>query len=117
MHTHVHDGRLLLQAKFHLVEKTTGSLLSTEYTSDPLFVFHHINAYDSDRHVVIDVCAHRNTEVIYSLSVEDGSASTAERVYLKRFVLPIDADKVRRFLESIQLCDVPIYVNTGSNAS
>ena len=100
---HLYKMVVFLQAKFHLLDKTTGSLVSTEYTTDPLFVFHHINAYESGSHVVIDVCAHGNTEVVYALSIEDGSAFTGERASLKRFVLPIDADKATGILGCVQL--------------
>ena len=58
-----------LKTRIHLINRHTGELVSQRYVTDPLFVFHHINAYEvaklsskdssqEDNLVVIDICAY-----------------------------------------------------------
>ena len=47
----VHASVILIyhvQVRFYVIEKTTGKVMDTHFTSPACFVFHHINAYEED---------------------------------------------------------------------
>ncbi|PIK51020.1 putative beta,beta-carotene 15,15'-monooxygenase [Apostichopus japonicus] len=61
-----------------------------KYTADPLFLFHHINAYEEDDHIVFDVAAYDNPSIIKQIYFSN-LASPSEpppESSVRRFVLP-----------------------------
>ncbi len=78
------------------MRKCDGSLLKTCYTTDPLFLFHHINTYEDSGHVVVDVCDYYNADIVYALSLDSDSFKTGDfpEIFVRRYVLPLDSDKV-----------------------
>ncbi|XP_070533090.1 carotenoid-cleaving dioxygenase, mitochondrial-like isoform X1 [Ptychodera flava] len=62
--TDIMEYRPQNKARFHVVNSRTGELHSTEYTADAFFCFHHINAYEDDGHIVVDLCSYKDEEVI-----------------------------------------------------
>ncbi|KFM61269.1 Beta,beta-carotene 15,15'-monooxygenase, partial [Stegodyphus mimosarum] len=58
------------KTRFHVVRRTDGKLMDTVYLSKGFFVFHHINAYEEDEHLVVDMCCYDEGEVINSLYVK-----------------------------------------------
>ncbi|XP_070533122.1 beta,beta-carotene 15,15'-dioxygenase-like [Ptychodera flava] len=84
------------KVRFHVVNSRTGEVHSTEYTADAFVCFHHINAYEDDGHIVVDLCTYKDEEGIYKASVEE--MTKAEYVptqgsKIMRFVLPLTVDK------------------------
>ncbi|PIK37041.1 hypothetical protein BSL78_26127, partial [Apostichopus japonicus] len=72
--------------------RKTGKSLVTryKYTADPLFLFHHINAYEEDDHIVFDVAAYDNPSIIkqtYFSNLASPSEPPPESS-VRRFVLP-----------------------------
>lgn len=49
-----------------LIDRARGGVAATVET-EPFFAFHHVNAYDRNGRVVIDVCAHKDAGVIDAL--------------------------------------------------
>ena len=79
------------------MRKSTGQLLKTTYTTDPLFIFHHINTYEEDGHVIMDGCVYSNTDVVYALAMDSRTLREGHPMPpapVTRFVLPLDADTV-----------------------
>lgn len=87
--------------RFHVVRRSDGQLLDTSYIASPFFVFHHINAYEEDDHIVLDLCAYEKGEVVNALYVK-----SLEEVFSKshkyedpfkskarRYVLPLDVER------------------------
>ena len=37
-----------MQVRFYVIEKSSGKVVDTHYTSPACFVFHHVNAYEED---------------------------------------------------------------------
>jgi beta,beta-carotene 9',10'-dioxygenase len=56
-------GRLLV------VERATGRLRGT-YETDPFFTFHHINAFERDGELVVDLCAYEDASIIDALYLD-----------------------------------------------
>lgn len=46
--------------KIHLINRHTGEVVNKKYYTEPIFVFHHINAYESQetKEILVDVCAY-----------------------------------------------------------
>lgn len=85
------------QARFHVVERSTGKLLDTVYVSKGFFVFHHINAYEEDNNLVIDMCCYEDGQILKTLyikALEEIASKPQPNTKLfssraKRYVLPL----------------------------
>ncbi|XP_070533108.1 beta,beta-carotene 15,15'-dioxygenase-like [Ptychodera flava] len=94
--TDVMEYRPENKARFHIVNSRTGELHSTEYTADAFFCFHHINAYEDDGHIVVDLCTFKNEEIIHRAFVENmkqGVYAPAKGSEVMRYALPLTVDK------------------------
>nr|XP_040025876.1 beta-carotene oxygenase 1, like isoform X2 [Gasterosteus aculeatus aculeatus] len=87
---------------FHVVDKKTGKAVSTRFHGDPLVVFHHINAYEADGHVVLDLIAYRDSnlyDMFYLRNMRQESEALVESnkdcspPVCQRFVLPLHTSK------------------------
>ncbi|CDQ90132.1 unnamed protein product [Oncorhynchus mykiss] len=87
----------------HLVDKKTGKAVSTKFYTDALVVFHHINAYEDDGHVVFDMVTYKDSnlyEMFYLANlrkethefIESNNVNFSPPV-CQRFVLPLTVDK------------------------
>jgi carotenoid cleavage dioxygenase-like enzyme len=55
--------------KFTLIKKSNGEIVRT-YFSDPFFAFHHINAFEIDNNIVIDIVAYKDNSINNSLYLD-----------------------------------------------
>ncbi len=55
--------------RFQVIELETGKLRGT-YASEPFFAFHHINAFERDGELVIDLCAYDDAEIVRGLYLD-----------------------------------------------
>ncbi|XP_023155661.1 beta,beta-carotene 15,15'-dioxygenase [Amphiprion ocellaris] len=83
----------------HLIDRKTGKSTEIKYYTGAMVVYHHVNAFEDDGHVIIDVIAYNDTslyEMFYvrnlkdNTGVKDTGYSTPS---YRRFVLPILSDK------------------------
>jgi beta,beta-carotene 9',10'-dioxygenase len=80
-----------------LVDRRTGEPGKTVVT-DPVFAFHHVNAYEDGDEVVVDVCAYDDPQIIKDLYLdrlrglmrEPAGADAVQRSWLTRFRLSGD---------------------------
>lgn len=77
--------------RFRVVDKATGELLKTQYLSDSFLVFHHINAFEKEGHIVVDLCAFKDDEVIRVLYTAAKSRAVPGGTP-RRYVLPLNPD-------------------------
>lgn len=77
--------------------------MSTKYYADPFVVFHHINAYEEDGHVVFDLITYQDSNLYNMFYLHNMKQDVAEfietnkdfsRPTCQRFVLPLNIDKV-----------------------
>ncbi|TRY93272.1 hypothetical protein DNTS_021648 [Danionella cerebrum] len=86
----------------HVIDKKTGKAVNTKYYTDPFVIFHHINAYEEDGHVVIDLITYKDSklyDMFYIHNMNKGVQDFIEtnkdfaRPTSQRFVLPLNVDK------------------------
>lgn len=78
---------------FHIVDKDSGHIVKTA-RSEPFFAFHHVNAFERDNEVLVDIIAFPDSSVIdhfYLEHLRSDSLVTATG-QLKRFRIDLGAD-------------------------
>ncbi|XP_037029629.1 beta,beta-carotene 9',10'-oxygenase-like isoform X2 [Bradysia coprophila] len=83
-----------IKTRFHVVSLTDGKNHPVVYEADPFFTFHHINAYEEDGQIVVDVAAYDRGDMVILLqsSKVDNASNTAYESSARRFVLPLNVD-------------------------
>ncbi|XP_049321774.1 beta-carotene oxygenase 1, like [Astyanax mexicanus] len=84
---------------FHLINRKTGKAVHTKFYGDAFVVFHHINAYEEDGHVVFDLITYEDSglyDTFYMANLnqdfeKDDNISTPTPIS-QRFVIPVNAD-------------------------
>ncbi|XP_069463202.1 beta,beta-carotene 15,15'-dioxygenase isoform X2 [Ambystoma mexicanum] len=83
----------------HIVDKRTKKAVSTKFYTDSMVVYHHVNAYEEDNHVVFDVIAYKDNslyDLFYMANLkhdfEEKNVLTSVP-FCKRFVIPLQHDK------------------------
>ena len=72
----------------------------TRYYTDPMVVFHHVNAYEEDGCLLFDVIAYEDGslyQLFYLANLNEDFKENSRLTSvptLKRFVLPLNVDKV-----------------------
>ena len=72
----------------------------TRYFTDPMVVFHHVNAYEEDGCLLFDVIAYEDGslyQLFYLANLNEDFKENSRLTSvptLKRFVLPLNVDKV-----------------------
>jgi len=100
-----------------VVDRETGELVVDPVVS-PFFTFHHVNAYQSNGEVVMDLVAFEDASIVDALSFEtlsDDAFAAAPEGYLDRFRIDLDAPDVtrtRRYDGGLELPTVPPAVRT-----
>ncbi|KAG8184808.1 hypothetical protein JTE90_001505 [Oedothorax gibbosus] len=56
--------------RFHIIQRSNNQLLNKTYVTKSFFVFHHINAYEEDNHLVIDMCCYDKGDIVKTLYVK-----------------------------------------------
>ncbi|CAN9506137.1 unnamed protein product [Ophioblennius macclurei] len=83
----------------HLIDKRTGKEVELKYHTEVMIVYHHVNAFEDDGHVVFDVIAYDDNslyDMFYFDKLNKQSESYNEnytKPSYKRFALPLHADK------------------------
>ncbi|XP_054566274.1 beta,beta-carotene 15,15'-dioxygenase [Eptesicus fuscus] len=83
----------------HIVNQRTGKPVSTKFYTDPMVVFHHVNAYEEDGCLLFDVIAYEDSSLyqcFYLANLKEGFEGNSRIVLaptLKRFAVPLCMDK------------------------
>ncbi|KAM3593587.1 uncharacterized protein V6R79_016439 [Siganus canaliculatus] len=83
----------------HLIDRKTGKLVETKYYTEAMVVYHHINAFEDEGHVVFDVIAYKDNSLynmFYLSKLKENTTfldDTYSKPSYKRFALPIHSDK------------------------
>lgn len=81
--------------------------METKYYTEAMVVYHHVNAFEDNGHVVFDVIAYTDTSLydMFYMSKLKESVDFLDESYskpsYKRFVLPLQSDKVSIFIFSL----------------
>ncbi|XP_013420990.1 beta,beta-carotene 15,15'-dioxygenase-like [Lingula anatina] len=86
-------------SRFRLVNRKTNEEVAQLFTADPFFVFHHINAYEEEDHLIIDLCGYSDPSIIdafYLKNLDPESGLFSDEVFpehtlpeVRRYVLPL----------------------------
>uniref|UniRef100_A0A8D0GRU9 Beta-carotene oxygenase 1 n=1 Tax=Sphenodon punctatus TaxID=8508 RepID=A0A8D0GRU9_SPHPU len=83
----------------HLIDKKTKKEVSTKFYTDAMVVFHHVNAYEEDGHVVFDIISYTDNslyQMFYLKNLNNEFQNHAKLTAIpvcKRFVVPLQCDK------------------------
>ncbi|XP_028288894.1 beta,beta-carotene 15,15'-dioxygenase [Parambassis ranga] len=83
----------------HLIDRKTGKVVDTKYYTGSLVVYHHVNAFEVDGHVIFDVIAYNDSslyDMFYIDKLKEEPASHDKRYSkpgYRRYVLPVHPDK------------------------
>lgn len=84
------------KVKFIVIRKSTGEVVKVKYVCEqPFFVFHHVNTFEVDGQLVVDLVAYPSPAIIdklYLNKVRMNEYSTQDPPQMKRFVLPLVSD-------------------------
>lgn len=92
----------IFQTWFHFVDRKTKKEISTKFYTDAMVLFHHINAYEEDGHIVFDLIAYTDNSLYDMFYLKNLNKYLEENNKLssvptcKRFVVPLQHDKVKR---------------------
>lgn len=56
--------------RFHVIDRQNGNQVGV-FTADPFLVFHHINAFEKDGNIYLDICCYRNDSVINQIYLQN----------------------------------------------
>lgn len=84
--------------KFHILDKKTGEKVNStySYTADPFIVIHHLNAYEENDNLVLDLCSFKDGNVFNGYFLNAIQSPGADEYFAKlpkprvrRYVLPL----------------------------
>jgi|SRR5215207_9043492 len=80
---------------FRVVDRETGALRGT-YETDAFFCFHHVNAFERDGELVVDLVAYDDASIIDALYLDErGPRAALPSTELRRYVIDLDRGVVR----------------------
>lgn len=88
------------QTLIHLIDRKTGKEMETKFYTGSIIIYHHVNAYEEDDHLVFDVIAYKDNKLydMFYLSKLKENTGKPDENYSKpsynRYVLPLISDKV-----------------------
>ncbi len=78
-----------------MIDRETGTLRGT-YETDAFFCFHHVNAFERDGELVIDLVAYEDPSIIDSLYLDErGPRGAIPPTELRRYTIGLDGGGVR----------------------
>ncbi|XP_058486127.1 beta,beta-carotene 15,15'-dioxygenase [Solea solea] len=83
----------------HLINRQTRKVVETKYYTGPMVVYHHVNAFEEDGHVIFDVIAYNDNslyDMFYLSKLKDNDGFHDDKYFkptYRRFVLPTYSDK------------------------
>ncbi|KAK3105429.1 hypothetical protein FSP39_025126, partial [Pinctada imbricata] len=83
---------------FQIISRKTGKPVKTTYTGVSQFTFHHVNAYEDNGHLILDITAYKNADVIHYGYMENFTEKKISKrlkengVFgeVRRFVFPLN---------------------------
>jgi beta,beta-carotene 9',10'-dioxygenase len=82
--------------RFQVIDRETGELRGT-YETEAFFCFHHVNAFERDGDLVVDLVAYDDSSIIDSLYLdENGPRGSIPLSELRRYTIDLDGGAVRR---------------------
>jgi beta,beta-carotene 9',10'-dioxygenase len=77
-----------LGTRFRIVEKKTGNVFGP-FTAESCFSFHHVNAYEKDDEIILDLISYPDASIVYALADYGKSSNPLPQSQLMRYLLNI----------------------------
>lgn len=96
---------------FYIVSRSTGEV--SKIKGDPFFAFHHVNAFDKDGKIFIDIVTHPNADIIDVITeriTDKNKIKESEKTTLERFTISMANQTLSRevlFNQSTEMPRVP----------
>jgi beta,beta-carotene 9',10'-dioxygenase len=83
--------------RFRVLDLNTGSSVGT-FDGEPFFAFHHVNAYEHGREIILDACAYDDADIVDALYLDRLRSPEARvpQAQLRRYRIPLDGGDVTR---------------------
>ncbi|KAG8429469.1 hypothetical protein GDO86_020113, partial [Hymenochirus boettgeri] len=84
---------------FHIIDKRTRKPISGKFYTDAFVIYHHINAYEEEGHVVFDIITYKDNslyDMFYMANVRKVFSEESAAISVpatKRFAIPLQHDK------------------------
>lgn len=95
-------------ARFFVVDKDSGEIVTTAET-DPYFAFHHINAFERDDEIILDIPAYPDDSIVWNLflhNVRDADSFHSENEF-RRYRIPLNGGAVSYEVISEDYIELP----------
>ena len=105
-----------LGARFFVMRKEDGQIVKT-YQSEAFFAFHHINAFERDDSVIVDIATMSDASVIHTFYFKNmtGEGLTAPWPTFSRYTLPLRGSEITTEVLSQEAIELP-GINYASNS-
>ncbi|HEY5234957.1 MAG TPA: carotenoid oxygenase family protein [Rhabdochlamydiaceae bacterium] len=93
---------------FNIIDRSTGVV--TKIKGPPFFAFHHVNAYDKEGQIIMDICTHANADIISVATGKITQKSTAvksQKTQIERFTIDIATQVLSREVIFNETADMP----------
>jgi len=82
------------KTRIYVVSMDDGKLHPVVYETEKLFLFHHINAFEENGEVIIDVAGYSDAEWVHHITKDDTrkSGNLSENPSARRYVLPLNIE-------------------------
>ena len=80
---------------FMVIDRKTGKKINT-YKTDAFFTLHHVNAFEKDNQIIIDMVAYKDPEIIKAFNIKNLTSAHTKLPagHLKRFSIDLKTNKV-----------------------
>ncbi len=95
--------------RFTVVERSTGKVVS-EIKGAPFFAFHHVNAFDQDGKICMDIVTYPNADIIKELTnelKEKNAIGESEKTKLERFTITLATQELKRETIYASMIELP----------
>lgn len=95
--------------RFLLMDKQNGQIVA-RHKSDAFFAFHHINAFERDDNLIVDISAYPDAEIVNALYLDrlrSKNGSDIPTAEFRRYHLPLDGSSARYEVLSEEQIELP----------
>ncbi|MDE1769004.1 MAG: carotenoid oxygenase family protein [Thaumarchaeota archaeon] len=97
------------ETRFTIINRQNGDLVGT-YTSDPFFAFHHVNSFEKEGEIIVDIVAYSDSSIINALYLDvlrGERPGTIPVSQIRRYHIPLQGGVVKYDVLSDESLELP----------